>query len=626
MSDDAVRVALGLPPLSGDAQAAALVDGARPSRNGQHPETATENPPDPLPELPRFPVGKLTGPLAWFVDWGIRDGLHPECVAAAGLAALATLTGPARLQLSNVKTIRAILWIVLVGIASSGKSPAFEHAFALIRADYERRFEAYELELASWSEEFEAIGAQAGPKPRRPPPLEMDDATIEALARWLSERRRDSGDSSGAIVDDEIAAFLEGLNQYKGGHGADKAKWLKLWTGAPLHVERVGDGGGKNAIVIHVSEPVASLAGPLTPDNIFLLGRQGSGFRPRWLPFYAPAEEPQWLEAGEYPAEWTGCIKTLLAAREPRDWFLRGGARDAWKSVRERWNKQQKNAEPDDVIEALRKADTQCLRIMLAIAESMAPAAGGDIPLEAVECAIAIVDYTIDVWRALPGHSVMTFSRAEDVMDTVHQRLLAWLETRPKGNEGLPPGSPERPRATRREVQQWLHEKPSKLSQLLLEHDERFPGTVVAVERERDSRGHGGHVATYVYAPLRAPMRAYPAVAATAGADPRTTGRSHETPGQRDAADAKPAVAVRNSGLAQQRVRNSGTGDRNTGDDDPPDVGPCGWCGEPCTRYGPDGKPLCDQCQGGAAEQEHARERRQQPRRQTRAQRHTKGK
>jgi hypothetical protein len=53
-------------------------------------------PPEALPEIPRFPVKVLIGPLADFVGWGIRDGLHAECVVAAGLAALTTLAGPAR--------------------------------------------------------------------------------------------------------------------------------------------------------------------------------------------------------------------------------------------------------------------------------------------------------------------------------------------------------------------------------------------------------------------------------------------------------------------------------------------------------------------------------------------------
>jgi hypothetical protein len=29
-------------------------------------------------------------------------------------------------------------------------------------------------------------------------------------------------------------------------------------------------------------------------------------------------------------------------------------------------------------------------------------------------------------------------------------------------------------------------------------------------------------------------------------------------------------------------------------------IGPCAWCGQPCTRYGDHGKPLCDSCEGSA--------------------------
>jgi hypothetical protein len=31
----------------------------------------------------------------------------------------------------------------------------------------------------------------------------------------------------------------------------------------------------------------------------------------------------------------------------------------------------------------------------------------------------------------------------------------------------------------------------------------------------------------------------------------------------------------------------------------PGEAGPCAWCGQPCTRYGDHGRPLCDNCHGG---------------------------
>ena len=200
-----------------------------------------------------------------------------------------------------------------------------------------------------------------------------------------------------------------------------------------------------NEVSLYVPEPVVSITGPLVPGNLHLLGKPGSGFRPRWLPFYAPAAPPAWNDAGAYPGEWTECIASLIENRQAREWSLTGKARSRWEIARQRWHDQQYQPEPDDVIEALRKADTQALRIALVIAESMNPGAGGEISAEAVSCAVAIMDYCINVWRALPGNSTMTVSRREDVMDTAHRRLVAWLETRPPRTEGLPEGSKPRP-------------------------------------------------------------------------------------------------------------------------------------------------------------------------------------
>ena len=517
--------------------------------NGIQPEQAPEAGPAGLPGAaaamrPACPVAELAGPLGEFVRWGIRDGLHPECTLAAGLAALATLTGPARLRVTAAVTVRAILWVALIGVASAGKSPAFRHAFALIREAYGRHRAEYQDRLASWREQAEAEGKKAaGPEPGRPEPLELDDATVEAVVRWLEQR---GDDTSGAVIDDELAAFLEGLNQYKGGQGSDLSKWLKMWTGAPVSIMRVGKGGGRNEISLYVPEPVVSLAGPLVPDNLHLLGKPGSGFRPRWLPFYAPAEKPRWGNAGDYPAAWRTAIGELIENRQPRDWTLSAGARREWERAARRWHAQESDPEPDDVIEALRKADQQCLRIALVIAESISPAAGGEIPAEAMTSAISIIDYVIGVWRVLPGNSTMTTSRYEDVMDRAYRRFLAWLENRPKGNEGLRDGAAARPRATRRELQQWLHEKPAKIDALIREHNERW-GTsgVVLVKNERDGQGHGGHTTVYLYAPPTSSSGAdvhirEPAVAATAGSAGPDTGI---TPGQ----EPEPAVADRSA-------------------------------------------------------------------------------
>jgi hypothetical protein len=125
--------------------------------------------------------------------------------------------------------------------------------------------------------------------------------------------------------------------------------------------------------------------------------------------------------------------------------------------------------------------------------------------VEAVRCAVAIVDYCIDVWRYLQGVNALPSSRTEDVMDAIYQRFLAWLETRPKRSDGLLPGKPPRPCATRRQCQQWSRLKAPKFAALIAEHAERFPGSVVTLgAREGQGRGAAGGTATVlVYAPER---------------------------------------------------------------------------------------------------------------------------
>jgi hypothetical protein len=196
-----------------------------------------------LAAAPAYPVGSLVGPLRAFVDWAVRDGLHPETAGAAGLAALATLTGPAKLRISDAKTVRAILWVALIGVASSGKSPAFEHAFARITDAYAEDLALYQDSMSAWED---AGDQKPFPRPVEPQALTIDDMTMEALGRWLNTRQEDEGDASGAAILDELADLLQSLNQYRSGRGGDVSKWLKLWTGAPLSFKRVGSGGARN--------------------------------------------------------------------------------------------------------------------------------------------------------------------------------------------------------------------------------------------------------------------------------------------------------------------------------------------------------------------------------------------
>lgn len=461
---------------------------------GQHEHDGDDDGTAVLDAIPAYPVAALVGPLRDLVEWGIRDGLPAAAIGAAGLAALATVTARAELSLTSTYVVRPALWVAPVGGTGTGKSPALDQAFAAITA-------LYDDERAQWDERArmakeDGADVEAGPRPQ---PLTLGDVTLPAAARWL----QDNG-GTGCLVYDELSNMLGVML------GSDRAKLCEAWTARrPLHIQRVGDGGGRNAIDIYVGKPVLSVVGPLTPDNTRELGREGDGFRARWLVHLIEGRAAL-LDGGPQPDAWTAAIGALYGARESRRWQLAGAARTAYERARQRWETEQEQPYPQSVIEALRKADAQCARIALVLAEScesasaaVASARPNRIPADVMRAAIALTDYVMDCWKALPGGATLTLSMAEEKMAGAAEELFTWLESRPPGTEGLVEGEAPRPRATRREIARARvggAVTADRLSAMLAAYDMRWPGNVAQVKQP----GRGGTVRTFYYFPKRA--------------------------------------------------------------------------------------------------------------------------
>jgi Protein of unknown function (DUF3987) len=525
--------------------------------------------PDPddevvLEAIPDYPVSALCGPLADFVTWAVADGLPAAAAGAAGLAALATVGGHAELRLTSTVFVRPSLWIPPIGGTGTGKSPAEIQAFAEIER-------LYAAERERWEESREMAAEAGTTRLPRPDSLVSKDVTLPSVARWLK-----ANGGTGTLLYDELEALLADL-----GH-KDRAKLSEAWTArTSWHIQRVGDGGDENAIDIFVARPVLSIFGPLTPENTHLLGREGNGFRARWLP-HLVATRAQMLNAGPQPQGWTRVIAALYVDREQRTWRMEGAARLYFEKAAQRWTAEQDDPYPQSVVEALRKASIQCARITLVIAESLRADSGTatlDIPVEAVKTAIAITDYVMDCWKAMPGGTVLTLSMTDEKLTQASDELLAWLETRPKGVEGLPPDSEPRPRASRREIQQAKVAgavKPRLLNALLLEYAERFPGCVVDAE-QTGGKG-GGKPRIFVYFPRR-----HGGIGVDVNTDPVQPRRysTNETAGH-------PTDTGSSIGVEQFNT------DRVNTDPSTPIRVVCGWCG--AVR---DSAAACD-CAGGS--------------------------
>jgi hypothetical protein len=512
--------------------------------------------PTELRGIPAYPADKLIGPLASLVS---SSTLPAALVGGAGLGALAGICGNADLMMPDGSRVRPVLWLALMAPRGSGKTPAMDVAFRRLRELDALEYEQYRNELSDYTGK--------SPKERdsstipRDQTRRIDDATLEVVARFL-----DHGDGTGVVEVDELSGWLQSMGQYKRVSG-DKGRWLSMWSATPWRYTRVGaDKSGLPGVDLYIQRPVLSVVGGVQPHLHNLLGDADSGFRPRWLLHSAPLESVEWGDRVHPAAEWDSAIDKLYHLRERRDWMLEGDALRLWRARSAAWKGQARGTENVGTSAALDKSDVQAARIALVIAESLDPGAGGPVPVEAMECAIAITDYVMDCWRALPGEEAFALSRKDEILSKKVDELANWLETRKDR------------RATRTQVKE-AHiggvRTADEVETLLRSYAKVYPGTVV-----QEKPAGGGRPGQVVYAPARKSLSVTTGVTSpgTRVSDrSETQGTYVDTPG-----GVKPQVA-RSEIVSGHVVGNSLVGNSLVGNSAPEsdETTPCAVCTDP---------------------------------------------
>ena len=434
-----------------------------------------------LPSIPEYPVDGLTGPLREIVDAGLAAGLPAALVGGAALGALATVCGQADLAIYETWTVRPCLWVALIAPPGGGKTPAITMARRMLRELDANMHASYSDQLQTWL----ATPAKDRGEPPADPTRLINDITIEMVARWLA-----AGDGTGGVDADELTEWLRSLSKYRQGGGTDAARWLGLWSTQPWRYQRVGA-----HIDLLVPRPVITVCGGIQPQFLPLLGREGDGMRPRWLPHMSLTTDLD-PKAGRPAPAWDAAITKLYESTHGRTWTMPRCSLELWRDAQKRWKLAQRGLESPSVTAALAKADEQAARIALVIAESLNPAAGGEVPAEAVTAAIAIIDYTLAVWRALPGGEILALSRRDAELGEAVDKLAEWLE-----RHGGSASAGDLRRACVAGIR-----TAAKLAEVLAEYEATYPGSV-----REERKGNRGPAGTYVYAPRREHTKSSPA-------------------------------------------------------------------------------------------------------------------
>lgn len=210
------------------------------------------------PELPRGLLPDVIEQFA-FAN-GEQMGADPAGLAMAAIVTCAAAI-PDQVQIKVKRHDEwlesARLWVALVGLPSTKKSPVVSAAAAPLKRldgqmmrDWQKRVSAFDSLPAD-----ERKGKQRPPQTR----LRIEDTTVEAAEEVCG------GSPWGILLyKDELSGFFGAMDKYNGGKGAsaDRAFWLQSYNGGEYARNRTGRGA---AIIDNLS---ISLLGGIQPDAI----------------------------------------------------------------------------------------------------------------------------------------------------------------------------------------------------------------------------------------------------------------------------------------------------------------------------------------------------------------------
>jgi len=288
------------------------------------------------------------------------------CVAAGLIPSQTRLMIDPRFQFS----VPPILWGGLVGETGSGKTHIIntltqplkdlqaEHSIR-----YQHQLEDYKAALREY--EKKRKGEESGDPPERPKPVSLyaSNYTMEAIGQILS-----SQPERGLLVTpDELAVFLQSMDAYRGGKGADRAHWLSLYSGDALKVDR------KTSDQIFVRYTSVSVVGGIQPSILQTFWKEdkslGDGLWGRFAWVRVPLVPDPDIHDGPVhnPRRLLEVVYRRLQAFQPMQHELDGEGRRLWNEWKRELN-EPILSEPNERLRAtLPKTKERAARIALVL-------------------------------------------------------------------------------------------------------------------------------------------------------------------------------------------------------------------------------------------------------------------
>src|SRR5260221_1810497 len=240
-----------LPPAASAASAAS----AAPAGDE---EIAPDEAPTPTAEVNTrtFPLDVLPKRVQTFITT-VADavGCPVDLVAVPVLVAAGAAIGNAvELEIRPGWHERACLWALVVARSGDGKSPAHREAMRPLMKRQDRLFASDRAHMQTSGTARDA-GGKREPKPVAEHAA-ITDSTLGALALALLASPRGL-----TMPLDEAASWVLSFNQCKGGKGADRPHWLKMWASEQTTIIRA------SREPVHLPSPFVAVSGKCRPTS-----------------------------------------------------------------------------------------------------------------------------------------------------------------------------------------------------------------------------------------------------------------------------------------------------------------------------------------------------------------------
>lgn len=231
---------------------------------------------DALQHEDYFPVDVFPTPFQdLIIECNKVMNFPTEYIGTAIIAAISTVIGKSsKVKAKGIWYEYASFYMAVVGNAGANKSHPIETAFKPIEDIDRKEIEQYRI----LSEDYEANKNDKEVQVKEDKPILkkslLHNFTPEILYQRLTDNERGC-----ALVADELATFLEGMNNYS--KGDQTSIYLSIWSNKSTSIDRVS-----RPVPLWLQQPFLSIIGSLQPrmlSKLFPKNKSDNGFLQRFL-------------------------------------------------------------------------------------------------------------------------------------------------------------------------------------------------------------------------------------------------------------------------------------------------------------------------------------------------------